>query len=68
VFTSLRYSQPAYAQLSLQCAAEISTGAEDGSEIGAFSLVKQALRVANLRASLDEYLRFGLEAGMFFAS
>jgi hypothetical protein len=67
-FTSLRYSQPAYAQLSLQCAEEITTGAEDGSEMGAFSLIKQALRVANLRAGLDEYLRFGLEAGIFFAS
>lgn len=67
-FTSLRYGDAAYAQLSNQCAVEIATGAEDGSEMGAFSLVKQAHRVANLRASLDEYLRFGLEAGIFFAS
>lgn len=67
-FTSLRYGEAAYAQLGLQCAEEIATGAEDGSEMGVFSLVKQAHRIANLRASLDEYLRFGLEAGVFFAS
>ena len=67
-FTTLRFGEAAYVQLSLQCAAEITTGAEDGSEMGAFSLVKQAHRVANLRASLDEYLRFGLEAGIFFPS
>ena len=67
-FTSLRYGEAAYAQLSRQCASEITTGAEDGSEMGVFSSVKQAQRLANLRASLDEYLRFGLEAGIFFAS
>jgi hypothetical protein len=67
-FTSLRYGEAAYVQLGLQCAEEIATGAEDGSEMGVFSLVKQAHRIANLRASLDEYLRFGLEAGIFFAS
>ena len=67
-FTALRYGEAAYAQLGLQCAEEITTGAEDGSEMGAFSMVKQAHRIANLRASLDEYLRFGLEAGIFFAS
>ena len=67
-FTALRYGDAAYAQLGLQCAVEITIGAEDGSEMGAFSMVKQAHRVANLRASLDEYLRFSLEAGIFFVS
>lgn len=68
VFTSLRYGDAAYGQLSSVCAAEIMTGAEDGSEMGVFSTVKQAQRLANLRASLDEYLRFGLEAGIFLVS
>jgi len=67
-FTSTRYGDPAYAQLSHSCAVEISTGAEDGSEMGAFSFLKQPQRTANLRASLDEYLRFGLEAGIFFVT
>jgi hypothetical protein len=67
-FTSVQYGQPAYAQLSSGCAIEIRTGAEDGSEMGVWSYLKQPQREANLRASLEEYLRLGLEAGIFFAS
>lgn len=65
-FTSTRYGQAAYAQLSLKCPIPIRTWAEDGSEMGAFSFLKQPQREANLRASLDEYLRFGLNAGLIF--
>jgi hypothetical protein len=36
--------------------------------MGAFSFLKQPQREANLRAALDEYLRWGLEAGVLFAS
>ena len=68
VFTSLTYGTPAYAQLSLRCAPEITSGAEDGSEMGAFHDLFAAQRETNLRVRLDEYLRFGLEAGIFFAS
>ncbi len=67
-FTSTRYGSAAYGQLSLTCPLEITTGAEDGSEIGTFSFLKQPQRAANLRASLDEYLRFGLEAGIFYVT
>lgn len=62
-FTSIGLDQPGYAQLSLRCASEITTGAEDGSEIGVFSFLQQPQRRTNLRTALDEYLRFGLEAG-----
>ncbi len=65
-FTSERYSRPGYAQLSMNTDEEIRTGAEDGSEMGAFSHLKQPQREANLKAALDEYLRFGLEAGIFY--
>ncbi|MGH9866928.1 MAG: hypothetical protein ACREAA_02020 [Candidatus Polarisedimenticolia bacterium] len=68
VFTSLRYGDPGYCQLSQECAAEIREGADDGAEIGAFHDLQEPQREAALRASLDEYLRFGLEAGIFFAS
>jgi hypothetical protein len=68
LFTSITYGQPGYAQLSLACAAEIRTGAEDGSEMGAFDFLKQPQRVDNLRASLNEFLRFGMEAGIFFVT
>ena len=47
---------------------EVRTGAEDGSEMGVWGLLKQPQRVANLEASLDAYLRFGLEAGLLFAT
>jgi len=65
-FTSLRYGDPGYAQLSIACAEEIRTGAEDDSEMGAFNSLQQPLREANLRAALEEYLPFGLEAGIFY--
>jgi hypothetical protein len=67
-FTSVRYGEPAYAQLSLAAAHELLTGAEDGSEMGAFSSLKQPQREANLRLALAEYLRSGLDAGIFFVT
>ncbi len=67
-FTSTCYGDPGYAQLSLTSAEEIRTGAEDGSEMGVFSFLKQPQRAANLRASLDEYLRFGLKAGLIYVT
>jgi hypothetical protein len=68
VFNSLRYGAAAYCQLSPACAVEITRGADDQAEIGAFHQLYQPQREANLRVSLDEYLRFGLEAGIFYAS
>ncbi len=67
-FTAVRYGEPAYAQLSRTVAEEIRTGAEDGAEMGAFQHLKQPQREANLRTALDEYLRFGLEAGIFYVT
>jgi hypothetical protein len=67
-FTGTHYGQPAYSQLATSCAEEIKTGAEDGSEMGAFSMLQQPQREANLRVALEEYLRFGLEAGIFFVT
>ena len=67
-FTSTRYGDPAYGQLALTCPDEIQTGAEDGSEMGVFSFLKQPQRTANLQSNLEEYLRFGLEAGIFFVT
>lgn len=65
-FTSMTYGDPGYVQLGRTCAKEIHTGAEDDAEMGVFSHLKQPQREANLRAALDEYLRFGLEAGIFY--
>lgn len=68
MFTSVRYGEPAYGQLHTECPVEISRGADDESEMGAFHGLRMPLRDAHLRARLDEYLRFGLEAGVFYAS
>jgi hypothetical protein len=67
-YASEDYGRPAYVQLSLKCAPEIATGAEDGSEMGAWSHLKQPQREANLRLRLEEYLPFGLEAGLIYAT
>jgi hypothetical protein len=67
-FTSTRYGDPGYAQLSPQCPREISTGAESGTEMGALHDLLQAQREAHLRALLDEYLPSGLEAGIFYVT
>jgi hypothetical protein len=67
-FTSDDYGQPGYGQLKLTVPEEIAEGADDGAEMGAFRFLQQPQRAANLEASLDEYLRFGLEAGIFFVT
>lgn len=68
LFTALRYGTPGYGQLALRCAAEIRRGADDEAEMGAFHDLFQPQRETNLRVRLAEYLRFGLEAGLFYAS
>ncbi len=67
-FTSRRFGDAAYLQLDDRCPAELREGADDGAEMGAFHLLFQPQREANLRLRLDEYLRLGLEAGIFHAS
>jgi hypothetical protein len=67
-FTSTRYGDPAYGQLSQRCAVEIRTGADNESEMGALNELMQPQRETDLRVRLDEYLRFGLEAGIFYAT
>lgn len=66
--TSDRYGSPGYCQLSRACAVEIREGAEDGSEMGVCHDLFLAQRERNLRIQLDEFLRFGLEAGIFYVS
>lgn len=67
-FTSVHYGDPGYVQLSRSSAQEILKGAEDGSEMGIYGILQQPQREANLRMALEEYLRFGLEAGIFFVT
>lgn len=67
-FTSAIYGHPGYGQLAAACPPEIRSGADDEGEMGAFHFLQQSQRIAHLQASLNEYLRFGLEAGIFLVT
>jgi hypothetical protein len=67
-FTSLRFGDPGYCQLAPQSGAAILQGADNQSEMGAFNGLYQPQRVANLNTMLEDYLRFGLQAGIFYAT
>lgn len=67
-FNARHYGQPAYAQLTDDCATEIRRGADDESEMGAFHDLYQPQRTANLAARLAEYTPAGMDAGVINAS
>lgn len=67
-FTSRRWNDPGYMQLHRRTSTAILEGADDSSEMGAFHDLYRPQRFANLRTRLNEYLRFGLEAGVFTVS
>ena len=67
-YTSEDYGDPAYLQLALLGPREIFTGAEDGSEMGVWCHLKQPQREDNLRRRLEEYLPFGLDAGIVYVT
>lgn len=59
-FTSRQFGQPGYGQLSQTAPEEIRRGAENGSEIGAFSALINPIKLDSLRAKVEEYMPFGL--------
>ncbi|MFD8889487.1 hypothetical protein [Streptomyces sp. NPDC059566] len=67
-FTSLRFGDPAYAQLGTATPDTVRRGADDEGEMGATHLLFTPQRESDLLLRLDEYLRFGLEAGFFYAT
>lgn len=67
VFDSLRYGQPSYARLSLVCPPEISRGADDEGEMGAFHDLFQPQRLINLQTRLEEYTPARTDVGIIFA-
>ncbi len=67
-FVAQRYGLPAYLQLRESAPREIRTGADDEAEMGAYHGLYQPQRETNLRVRLEEYLRFGLEAGLIYAT
>jgi hypothetical protein len=66
--TSLRYGDPGYMQLRRSTVDAIRLGADDESEMGVTHELYAPQREDNLRIRMDEYLRFGLEAGFFYAT
>jgi len=67
-FSSLQYGLASYGQLRLSCPEQIRKGGDDEAEMGAFHDLYQPQRETNLRIRVDEYLRVGLEAGIFYES
>lgn len=67
-FTSLRYGEPAYGQLRTGSPAQIREGADDEAAMGAFHDLFEPQRATNVRVRLEEFLRFGLEAGVFYVT
>lgn len=67
-FAGVSLAHPAYLQLAQRTPASIRSGADDGAEMGVWHHLRQPQREANLRVSLDEFLRLGLEAGPLFAT
>ncbi|WP_117190420.1 hypothetical protein [Rhizobium terrae] len=66
VFTATVAEHFAFGQLSRRCPVEIADGGEAGREMGAMNGLFNPMRAANIRDALDEYLPFGLAAGVFF--
>lgn len=64
-FVSLRYGDPGFCQLRRSCADAIRRGADDESEMGVYHDLFEPRREAHLRTRLTDFLRFGLDAGIF---
>jgi uncharacterized repeat protein (TIGR01451 family) len=65
-FNSTRYGTPTYAQLALYCTDEITRGADDESEMGAFHDLFQPQRATNLEARLNEFVPAGMDAAIVY--
>jgi hypothetical protein len=61
-FVSRRLGDPGYAQLGETAPEQIVRGAENRSEIGAFSGLLNPIKLDDLRAKVNEFMPFGLIA------
>jgi hypothetical protein len=61
-FTSQRFGDPGYAQVAELVPDFIATGAENGSELGAFSFLLGPIRLASILAKVDEFKPIGVIA------
>ncbi|MCR9088139.1 MAG: phage tail protein [Rhodobacteraceae bacterium] len=65
VFTSLRPAEPDYLTLVRGAQEALTRGAENGDQIGIWNRAAHAARGDNIIRSIDDFLRFGHEAGVF---
>ncbi|MEZ4295099.1 MAG: phage tail protein [Polyangiaceae bacterium] len=65
-FVSVEPFAPGFLLLDPGGPPEIAGGAEDGGEPGSWNHLQHGIRLANLRNALPQFLRFGLEPGIFF--
>jgi hypothetical protein len=61
-FASLRFGDPGYALLSAVAPVEITEGAENGSEMGAFSSLLRPIRMNSIINKVDEFKPAGVIA------
>lgn len=59
-FTSRRFGNPGYGQLSETAPLDLHRGAENGSEMGAFNSQIVPIKHDSLQAKVEEYMPFGL--------
>jgi hypothetical protein len=67
-FVSLAFGRPGLAQQTPGCPRAIAEGAEDGSEMGAFSSVRQPQRLAAVHSVLTEFVRVAAISGIVLES
>jgi hypothetical protein len=60
LFTSMRFGDPGYMQLSAAAPATIVRGAENGAEMGVYNALINPIKLDSLRAKVEEYMPFGL--------
>lgn len=67
-FGSLGYGSPLYCQLAQDCAPEITSGADDQSELGAFHDLFQPQRLANLSDRLQDFTPADMSSAVFIVT
>jgi hypothetical protein len=60
LFTSASFGAPGYVQLAESAPVEVARGAENGSEMGAWSSLLGPIKLDSLAHKVEEYLPFGL--------
>jgi hypothetical protein len=68
VFASMAHGAPEYLQLDLRTPLTIRGASDQESEMGALHRVHQRAREIVLADRLEEFLRFGMQAGIHYAS